>query len=100
MFSSTDSPGNRHLHAVVQNEAARREVAIPAHLEEAALRATTLPTRARLSALASQLALLEAGGTFTWDEVVIQVWSADYDARDLMPSGVLLRSERFDIASP
>lgn len=99
MFSTTDAPGNRHLHAFVQNEGVRREVAIPFDLADSVRRATTLPTRARLGALAAELALLESGGSFRWDEIELQVWAVDYDAA-LLPDGRLVRRERFHIASP
>ena len=98
MFSSTDSPANRHLHAVLQNEGVRQEVAIPGELEESVLRATTLPRRDRLAALAAELALIESSGHFAWDDVVIQVWSKAYDSHNLAPSGKLLRHERFAVA--
>lgn len=99
MFSTTDAPGNRHLHAFVQNEGVRREVAIPFDLADSVRRATTLPTRARLGALAAELALLESGGSFRWDEIELQVWAINYDAT-LLPDGRLVRRERFHIAVP
>lgn len=98
MFSSTDSPSNRHLHAFVQNDAIRREVAIPRDLQEAVRRATTLPTRSRLGALAAQLAGLESAGSIRWDEIVLQVWAVDYATPGLQPKGRLVRTERFAVA--
>lgn len=97
MFSSTDSPANRHLHVVLSNEGLRQELAIPRELEEAVLRATTLPRRTRLAKLAAELTLKETDGPFIWDQVAIQVWSKAYDPYDLAPSGKLLRHERFDV---
>lgn len=98
MFSSVDSPGHRHLHAFVLNEDIRREVALPRDMKETVLRATTLPTPERLGALATELALLESGGTIRWEEIELQVWTVDYNAGSLSPSGRLVRKERFDIA--
>lgn len=97
MFSSTDSPGNRHLHAFVQNDGIRREVAIPPDLAETVRRATTLPTRARLGSLAAELALLESHGSITWDEIVLQVWAVEYDPDSLAPGGRLVTTERYAI---
>lgn len=99
MFSSTDSPGRRHLHALVQNESIRREVALPADLEETVRRATTLPNRRRLGRLAAELAALESRGPIRWDEIELQVWAADYDRRSLAPDGRLVRTERFTLES-
>ena len=99
MFSSTDAPNNRHLHAFVQNEGIRREVAIPAELEVAVRRATTLPTRRRLERLGEQLASLESDGRIRWDEIELQVWALTYEPETLLPAGRLVRRERFPIAA-
>jgi hypothetical protein len=99
MFSSTDAPNNRHLHAFVQNEGIRREVAIPARLEVAVRRATTLPTRRRLEKLGEELASLEAGGRIRWDEIELQVWALTYDPDTLLPEGRLVKRERFPVAA-
>lgn len=95
MFASTDSPSHRHLHVFVQNDEIRREVAIPLGLQDAVLRATTLPTRSRLGSVAAELARLESAGGIPWDEIVLQVWTMDYAAPDLRPKGRLVRTERF-----
>lgn len=97
MFSTTDSPGNRHLHAFVQNEGIRREVAVPTHLSDRIRRATTLPTRARLGRLAAELALRQSDGAIRWDTIELQVWAVTYDS-DLLPVGRLVRKEQFPIA--
>jgi len=99
MFSSTDSPGRRHLHALVQNASIRREIALPADLEETVRRATTLPSRRRLGRLAAKLAALESRGPIRWDEIELQVWAADHDRRSLAPDGRLVRTERFTLES-
>ena len=98
MFSSTDSPGHRHLHAFVTNEGIRREVALPRDLEDAVLRSTTLPTRRRLGVLAAKLAQRESGGAILWDAIELQVWTVKYHPGSLMPGGRIVRKERFDIA--
>lgn len=98
MFAATDSPGHRHLHAFVQNDDIKREVAIPPELTDAVLRATTLPTRSRLDALAAELAALEATSSIQWNEIVLQVWTVDYATPGLQPGGRLVRTERFAVA--
>ena len=99
MFSSTDAPNNRHLHAFVQNEGIRREVAVPARLEVAVRRATTLPTRQRLGKLGKELASMESGGRIRWDEIELQVWALTYDPDTLLPEGRLVKTERFPVAA-
>lgn len=98
MFSSTDSPGRRHLHAFVLNDAIKREVAIPPQMAESVRRATTLPSKPRLGSLAAEFALLESHGRIRWDEVELQVWAVDYEPGSLAPGGRLVSKERFDIA--
>ena len=100
MFSTTDAPGNRHLHAFVQNEGIRREIAVTTDLQRQVRRATTLPTRTRLRALADVLMLREYGNRVAWDEIEIQVWAVEYDPATLAPGGDLVRKEKFAVATP
>lgn len=100
MFSTTDAPGNRHLHAFVQNEGIRREIAVTTDLQRQVRRATTLPTRTRLRALADELMLREYGSRVAWDEIEIQVWAVEYDLATLAPGGDLVRKEKFAVAAP
>ena len=95
MFCCTDSPSNRHLHAFVQNEGIRREVAIPRDMRETVRRATTLPTRRRLEMLAMELADIESRGSIRWSEIDLQVWTVVYDTDSLASGGKLLKNERF-----
>ena len=95
MFCCTDSPNNRHLHAFVQNEGIRREIAIPIDMRQSVRRATTLPTRPRLEMLAMELADIESRGFIRWKEIDLQVWSVVYDPDSLAPGGKLLKKERF-----
>ncbi len=100
MFSTTDAPGNRHLHAFVQNEGIRREVAVTFDLHRTIRRATTLPAQARLRELADEFKLRESGGRIQWDEVEIQIWAVDYEPVTLAPGGRLVRKEKFAVAAP
>lgn len=99
MFASADSPGSRHLHVYVHNEAARKEIAFPASLETQLLRAATLPSRYRLEQLASALVQAEPESAFKWDEIVVEVWVNEYQPDTLMPLASLLREERFVFSS-
>ena len=100
MFSTVDAPGNRHLHAFLLNDYIRRELPIAPDLQEEVRRATTLPTTRRLHRLATRLAATESGGPTTWDEIEIQVWAVDYAPGTLIPSGRLVRKERFALGGP
>jgi len=100
MFSTTDAPGNRHLHAFVQNEGIRREIAVTTDLQRQVRRATTLPTLTRLRALADELMLRESASRIAWDEIEIQVWAVEYDPATLAPGGHLVRNEKFAVATP
>ena len=97
MFSTTDSPDNRHVHATILNDSLRREVFVSQELATETLRATTLPTRERLGSLAARLALKQSNDLGRWDEIEIQVWVVDYRPVTLAPHGRLLTSERFHI---
>ena len=99
MFASTDSPGSRHLHVYVHNAGVRKEIAFPASLQTQVLRATTLPSRYRLEQLARAVAVAESGSSFSWDEIVVEVWANDYQPDTLMPLAGLLREERFVFSS-
>ena len=98
MFSTTDSPAHRHVHAFLENEGSRRELFIPRELYEANRRAATLPTRERLSGFADQLLSSETDDRVRWDALEIQVWGVEYEADSLLPVGVLLAQERFELA--
>ena len=41
----------------------------------------------------------ESGGPFAWEELGIDVWAVSYDPETLRPTGRLLKSERFDVAT-
>ncbi len=94
MFSTLDAGGNRHLHATAHRPGIRRELAIPTHLEEEALRALTLPSDKRLRALAQTLAELPSPDAGPLDAIEIQVWTPSFNAKTLTPFGTRLHSLR------
>ncbi len=97
MFSTQDAGSRRHLHVFAHHEGIRRELTLPRSLAEAAARASALPSRARLVALARRLdaddpdfgrpAALE-----------VQVYATRFDRETLAPRGVLLRSIEVPLA--
>ncbi len=94
MFSTTD---DRHLHAYVLTPGLRRELKLPAALENALQRALALPGEGQLSTLAALLdQRLPAASKGT---IEIQVWANSYRRSDLRPHGQLLRSYRAEHAA-
>lgn len=95
MFSTTDSPARRHLHAWAIRPGLRSELEIPEQLEVPARRALALPTDARLRPVAEALARIEAEegdpDAAPVESILLQVFRVEYDA-DLIPTGEMLRS--------
>lgn len=95
MFSTTDSPARRHLHAWAIRPGLRSELEIPEQLEVPVRRALALPTDARLRPVAEALAQIEAEAgdpdAAPVESILLQVFRVEYDA-DLIPGGELLRS--------
>jgi hypothetical protein len=96
MFSTTDSWGRRHLHAVMLMPGARRELDVPASLREPLRRALALPTDARLRAFGRELWQARAS-----DEPVealeLTVYATRFDPHTLAPSGELLSGVRVEL---
>lgn len=91
MFSTTDGRGSRHLHAFALRSGIRRELRLPRDLRDQVRRVLTLPTEARLEALADTLAELPTPDDGPLQAIEIQVWRTSYDPETLEPSGSLLR---------
>lgn len=95
MFSTTDSPARRHLHAWAIRPGLRSELEIPDDFEMPARRALALPVESRLRPLAETLARIEQEwgdpDAAPLDSILLQVFRVEYDA-GLVPSGELLRS--------
>lgn len=92
MFSTTDAPRRRHVHAYSMSPGVRREIVIPDHLRDTALRAAALPTDTYLTRLAAELADLPSPERETARSIIIQVWKTEYDPAFLVPSGSMVRS--------
>ncbi|MCI0482866.1 MAG: hypothetical protein L0213_14905 [Candidatus Dadabacteria bacterium] len=92
MFSTTDAPRRRHVHAYSMSPGVRREIVIPDHLRDTALRAAALPTETHLTRLAAELADLPSPERGTARSIIIQVWKTEYDPAFLVPSGSMVRS--------
>ena len=92
MFASTDAGATRHLHAFVVRPGLRREVRPPESLAEQVERTLTLPTQARLRALAAEIAEIPTPDHGPPAAVEIQVWHTRFDPESLAPSGHILRA--------
>jgi hypothetical protein len=95
MFSTTDAGGARHLHAYVLRPGLRRELEPPVELEQEVQRALTLPSDARLAALAQKLATQSTPDDGPATGLELQVWRQAFDPHTLAPSGQLVR--RFEL---
>jgi hypothetical protein len=92
MFSTPDAQWRRHVHAYSISPGVRREIIIPDHLRDTALRAAALPTDTYLTRLAAELAKIPSPEHGTARSIIIQVWKTEYDPAALIPSGFMIRS--------
>jgi hypothetical protein len=97
MFSTTDSPARRHIHAFLDADGIRRELVIPPELAEDARRAAALPTRDRLRRFTDRVAGSELDGPIRWQSIEIQVWGTRFDTDPALPDGVLIVRESFRV---
>ena len=95
MFSTSDAGGARHLHAYMLRPGLRRELEPPVALEQEVARAVTLPSEARLAALAEKLAELSTPDEGPPTGLELQVWRHHFDPHTLAPSGRQVR--RFEL---
>jgi hypothetical protein len=91
MFSTLDHGSRRHFHAFILRPGLRREVVPPPALADEIRRALTLPTDARLGALAGALAKTPTPDHGPATGVQIQVWHTRFDSETLTPIGHVLR---------
>ena len=92
MFASTDAGATRHLHAFVRRPGLRREVRPPRSLAEQVQRVLTLPTDAKLRALAAEIADLPTPDHGPPTAVELQVWHTRFDPKTLAPRSRILRA--------
>ncbi len=100
MFSTADGRFARHLHVYATSAGVQTELAIPAALEERAQAVAALPSRARLDALARDLAPFAESDFEPPDSIRVDVFTVRFDQTTLAPSGVLLRSRELPVARP
>lgn len=91
MFSTLDHGSQRHLHAFILRSGLRREVLPSPALADEIKRALTLPSDARLRALAGKLAEIRTPDHGSVTAVQIQVWHTRFDSETLTPRSLLLR---------
>ena len=97
MFSSTDTRGNRVIRAIAVRPGIRRELLIPADLNETVQRSITLPTEPRMRSLAYELARMPSVDEGNLQSIIIEVWTVQYDHLTLAPSASLFRAFKVQI---
>jgi hypothetical protein len=91
MFSTLDHGSQRHLHAFVLRPGLRREIIPPESSADEIKRALTLPTDARLRALAQTFAETPTPDHGPATAVHLQVWQTRFDPETLTPMSHILR---------
>jgi hypothetical protein len=91
MFSSTDTRGNRHLHAFAIRPGIRRELDLPSSLNLHIERVLVFPTESALRSLAAELAHVPTPDAGPLAAIEIQVWTTRFDPHSLEPSSTFLR---------
>lgn len=98
MFSTTDSPTRRHLHAVAIRPGLLQEIEIPDVLEIDVRRALGLPDARRLRVLARELETIEREqgdpNAAPLEAIAITVYRTHFDRDTLAPSGEPIASLR------
>jgi hypothetical protein len=90
MFSSLDSPDRRHLHVFAYNDSIRKELLLPADMQESNQRVQGLPSSNAVSDFDQEVRLMfDIDPSWTLE---IQVWGTLYDHKTLMPRGVLIKT--------
>jgi hypothetical protein len=92
MFSSTDTRGNRHLHAFALRPGIRRELDIPRSLETDLLHVLVFPTESNLRSLAVALSSVPTPDDGPLEAIELQVWATHFAPDNLQPSSELLRA--------
>jgi hypothetical protein len=100
MFSTNDSRGARHLHAYGLSPGLRIELAVPIELAERVQGAVTLPSDARLRALARDLAPYAESDFESPESIRLEIFATRWDASTLAPAGVLLGAVEVPVAGP
>ncbi len=91
MFATTDAWATRHLHVFAIRPGVRRELDIPPSLRKKVERVLTLPSDARLQALARQFAAVPTPDEGPLEAIELQVWATQFDPDTLAPSSAPIR---------
>ena len=100
MFATTDAWATRHLHVFAIRPGVRRELDIPPSLRKKVERVLTLPSDARLQALARQFAAVPTPDEGPLEAIELQVWATQFDSDTLMPSSTQIRFLTIRMSEP
>jgi hypothetical protein len=101
MFSTTDAPSRRHLHAVALREGLREELELPAELALSVRKAQSFPSQRRLRALAREIGAwvreTDDPHAAPLEAIAITVYKVRFDRDTLAPSGEPIASLRVPV---
>lgn len=92
MFSSTDTRGNRHLHAFALRPGVRRELDIPRSLETDLLHVLVFPTESNLRSFAVALSSVPTPDAGRLEAIELQIWATHFAPDNLQPASELFRA--------
>jgi hypothetical protein len=100
MFSSTDTRGNRHLHAFALRPGIRRELDIPRSLAADLQHVLVFPTESNLRVFAAALSSVPTPDDGPLQAIELQVWATHFTPDNLQPSSELLRAVTIQMGEP
>lgn len=92
MFSSTNTRGNRHLHAFALRPGIRRELDIPRSLAADLQHVLVFPTESNLGSFAAALSAVPTPDDGPLQAIELQVWATHFAPDNLQPASELLRA--------
>jgi hypothetical protein len=100
MFSSTNTRGNRHLHAFALRPGIRRELDLPRSFEADLLHVLVFPTEANLRSFAAALSSVPTPDDGPLAAIELQVWATHFAPDNLQPASELIRAVTVQMAEP
>lgn len=100
MFSSTDTRGNRHLHAFALRPGVRRELNIPRSLSTDLQHVLVFPTESSLRSFAAALSSAPTPDAGPLEAIELQVWATSFASDTLQPTSELLRAVTVQMSEP
>ena len=97
MFATIDSRGERHLAILAESPGLLRELEVPEELEDRAERVRAMPTRARLEALAHEIAAVEVEHVPGLASIRLQLWRTRREPGSLATDELLAREVRVEV---